>query len=164
MIKNRLVPIIAFFFFASFSAFATGNDTISTESGLKIVILENGTGSRPFEGDKCKIQLVATLLDGTPVESTYDAGMPFKFNLGDANVIPGLHEAIRMLNVGDKAVIIIPAHLAFGENGLLEDPNSNTYMIPPGATSKFEIDFLSAKTTKYSAPVQNQRTITSSAR
>ncbi len=164
MTTLKFIPIIALLLFTSLGTFAANGDTISTESGLKIVILENGNGSKPTDGDKCKIELVASLLDGTLIESTYDAGMPFKFNLGDINVIPGLHEALRMLNVGDKAVIIIPSHLAFGDNGLLEEGTTDTYMIPPGATSKFEIDFVSAKTTKYSAPVQQQRTITSSIR
>ncbi|MNR68011.1 putative FKBP-type peptidyl-prolyl cis-trans isomerase FkpA precursor [compost metagenome] len=50
-------------------------------------------------------------------------------------MIPGFIEGIEQLSFGDKAVIFIPSHLAYGETGA-------GGVIPPNANIIFEIQLL----------------------
>lgn len=122
--------------------FANGNegDTIQTATGLKIVILKHGKGNSFHDGDKIKVHFEAKLSNGEYVESTKMAGMAFRFLKGDQNVIEGWNEAFNYLREGDEALVIVPAHLGYGDVGLLEPGTSNNYMIPPGETAVFEIN------------------------
>lgn len=62
--------------------------------------------------------------------------VPIKADLGpDAPMIAGFKEGMQQLNVGDKATLFIPYHLAYGEAG-----NSG---IPPKTNLIFEVEILS---------------------
>jgi FKBP-type peptidyl-prolyl cis-trans isomerase len=57
------------------------------------------------------------LPDGRRFDSSRDRGKPFKFKLGNEQVIPGLDLGVAQLSIGERAKIIIPAHLAYGRQG-----------------------------------------------
>ena len=91
-------------------------DGIVTESGLKVVILEEGQGEYPETGDLVSVHYTGSLAyNGEVFDSSYDVGRPFEFPLGKGRVIPGWDEGIAKLNVGTKAKLIIPANLAYGD-------------------------------------------------
>ena len=60
---------------------------------------------------------LAQLPDGKQFDSSRDRGKPFKFKLGAEQVIPGLDEGVSQLSIGERAKIMIPPEMAYGERG-----------------------------------------------
>jgi FKBP-type peptidyl-prolyl cis-trans isomerase len=85
------------------------------ESGLIIIVEEEGTGPKPESGQTVVVHYTGTVLDGTVFDSSVERGNPFEFTLGRGQVIRGWDEGISKLNVGSKAKLIIPSHLAYGD-------------------------------------------------
>ena len=109
-------------------------DAITTESGLKYIILQEGVGDTPYPGQTVKVHYAGFLLNGTKFDSSYDRDKPFEFILG-GRVIPGWNEGIQLLKTGAKAKFMIPPDLAYGSSGA-------SGVIPPNATLIFEVKLL----------------------
>ena len=109
-------------------------DAITTESGLKYIVLNEGTGDTPYPGQMVKVHYAGFLLNGTKFDSSYDRNQPFEFIIG-GRVIAGWNEGIQLLNQGAKAKFIIPPNLAYG-------PRGAGGVIPPNATLIFEVELL----------------------
>jgi len=62
---------------------------------------------------------------------------PFKFNVGVGQVIPGWDQSVKMMHVGEKRRIVVPASLGYGDKGV--GP------IPGGASLYFEVELLETK-------------------
>ena len=110
-------------------------DVLTTESGLKYVMIEEGSGETPESGSMVQVHYTGALEDGTKFDSSYDRGEPIQFQLGVGQVIPGWDEGIGLLKVGGKAKLIIPPELAYGEQGA-------GGVIPPNATLLFDVELL----------------------
>jgi len=106
-----------------------------TNSGLKYKITKKGSGKNAIEGDKVKVHYKGKLLDDTVFDSSYQRNEPIEFQLGVGQVIPGWDEGVSLLSYGDKAILIIPPHLAYGASGA-------GGVIPPNATLVFEIELI----------------------
>lgn len=113
---------------------AEGNSMI-TDSGLEVIMLEEGSGAKPNSGDIVQVHYVGTLKDGTKFDSSRDRGEPFQFPLGQGRVIKGWDEGIALLNKGGKARLTIPPELGYGAQGAGN-------VIPPNATLIFEVELL----------------------
>jgi peptidylprolyl isomerase len=113
-------------------------DGVTTASGLKYVVVEEGTGATPKPGDLVKVHYTGTLEDGTKFDSSRDRGEPIEFVLGRGQVIPGWDEGIGLMKVGGKAKLIIPPDLAYGEQGA-------GGVIPPNATLNFDVELVAAE-------------------
>ncbi len=111
---------------------------VTTASGLKYEIVEEGTGELPQPGQLVRVHYTGTLEDGTKFDSSYDRKEPIEFILGHGQVIPGWDEGISLLKVGRKAKLIIPPELAYGARGA-------GGVIPPNATLKFDVELLAAE-------------------
>ena len=74
------------------------------------------------------------LLDGTIFDSSYDR-KPFQFTVGTSQVIPGWQKAIKQMQVGQTAFVVVPPEMAYGKKGLGD-------MVPPNATLVFKIQVL----------------------
>ncbi|CAA3007347.1 peptidyl-prolyl cis-trans isomerase FKBP62-like [Olea europaea subsp. europaea] len=106
-------------------------------NGLKKKLLKEGDGwEKPSSGDEVEVHYVGTLLDGTQFDSSRDRGTPFKFKLGQGQVIKGWDEGIKTMKKGEKALFTIPPELAYGESG-------SPPTIPSNATLQFEVELLS---------------------
>lgn len=106
-------------------------------SGLKKKLLNEGDGwEKPSSGDEVEVHYVGTLLDGTQFDSSRDRSTPFKFKLGQGQVIKGWDEGIKTMKKGEKALFTIPPELAYGESG-------SPPTIPSNATLQFEVELLS---------------------
>ncbi len=110
-----------------------GQDTITTKSGLKYIILKKGDGDQAYANRNVTVTYIGTFMDGSQFDGSAADG--FKFALGQGKVIKGWDEGIRLMSVGDKYKFIIPANLAYGERGY---PG----VIPPNATLIFEVELL----------------------
>ncbi len=109
-----------------------------TETGLRYVITEEGSGAKPQNGQTVQVNYAGWLLNGpyfdTSIESVareqglYQEGrpyQPFSFILGQGRVIKGWDEGIALLNVGSKARLYIPSSLGYGSRGSgIIKPNS----------------------------------------
>ena len=102
---------------------------------LKIEDITVGTGAEAVNGKKVTVNYLGSLTNGKKVESSYDRGTPFTFNLGAGQVIQGWDMGVAGMKVGGKRRLTIPANLGDGDRGAGSD-------IPPGATLVFEVELL----------------------
>ena len=110
-------------------------DYTKTDSGLEYVITEQGKGKLASRGDTVQVHYTGKFENGTKFDSSLDRNQPFVFQLGAGMVIGGWDEGFALLHEGDKAVLKIPSHLGYGENGIGN-------VIPPNATLIFEVELL----------------------
>jgi FKBP-type peptidyl-prolyl cis-trans isomerase FkpA len=103
---------------------------------LQYWIYEPGEGAQVKENDLAAISYTITLLDGTVCYETTDAN-PKMVHVGHDNVETGLHEALQLMHVGDKARVILPSHLAFGLTG-------DSGKIPQNASVVYDLHLISA--------------------
>ena len=118
-------------------------DTVTTTSGLKYIVLEKGNGEQAVTGKEVAVNYVGKLLDGSEFDNSYKRGKPIKFVLGEGKVIKGWDEGIALMHVGDKFRLIIPPDLGYGERGAGN-------VIPPNATLIFDTQLLSVSEPKLS--------------
>lgn len=111
------------------------DDYTTTDSGLMYYDFEEGTGDSPEEGQQVVVHYTGWLEDGTKFDSSLDRGTPFPFAVGVGQVITGWDEGVVTMKVGGKRQLVIPAELAYGDDGA-----GGT--IPPGATLIFEVELL----------------------
>lgn len=110
-------------------------DAITTPSGLKYVVVQEGTGdATPKVGDAITVHYTGKLLDGKKFDSSYDRGQPIDFPVGKGQVIQGWEEALLSMKKGEKRVLIIPSDLGYGPSG--RGP------IPPNATMVFDVELI----------------------
>ena len=112
---------------------ATEKGAKKTESGLILTEIKAGTGAAPKIDDKVKVHYHGTLLDGTVFDSSVERGEPVSFAL--KGVIPCWTEGLQLMKVGEKAKLVCPSELAYGDHGA--PPK-----IKPGATLVFEVELL----------------------
>ncbi|MFQ3575478.1 MAG: FKBP-type peptidyl-prolyl cis-trans isomerase [Cytophagales bacterium] len=116
-------------------------DTLKTNSGLVIVLKDKcqNVESKPKIGEKIKVHYTGTFENGQKFESSYDFGNPFKFELGKKEVIPAWDEAFLYLCENQKATLLVPSSLAYGEKGLLDPIDKSKFLIPPSSTLFYEV-------------------------
>jgi FKBP-type peptidyl-prolyl cis-trans isomerase FkpA len=102
-------------------------------SGLVIKTITPGTGPNPAATDRVKVHYHGTLIDGTVFDSSRDRGTPAEFPLN--GVIPCWTEGVQKMKVGEKAKLVCPSNIAYGDGG--RPPK-----IPGGATLVFEVELL----------------------
>ncbi|WP_297765768.1 peptidylprolyl isomerase [uncultured Muriicola sp.] len=135
---------------------AQKNSMEALPSGLKIIILNEGTGAKPKVGQKVLVNYAGYLEDGSMFDSNYeevakkykvynqdrkDGGgyEPFPMDYSpDARLIPGFKEGMMSMKVGDKIRVFIPPHLGYGQQG--------SGPIPPNANLVFDLEIVDLAT------------------
>lgn len=110
----------------------------TTDSGLKYAILYETDGEKPKDGQTVVVNYSGWLPDGKKFDSSYDRNQPFEFALGQGRVIAGWDEGIALLNKGEKAQLVIPPELGYGQRGAGN-------VIPPNATLIFDVELVDIK-------------------
>lgn len=103
-----------------------GKDTLTTASGLKYIIIQNGSGNTPVKGNTVKVDYTGYFTSGKIFDSSVERNSPFSFVLGEGNVIAGWDEGIALLKKGSKARLIIPYNLGYGEADFGTIPGKST--------------------------------------
>jgi len=104
-----------------------------TESGIVIRTITPGEGPNPTVDDVVKVNYESKFIDGTVYDSSPKTGPPAEFPV--KGVLPCWTEALQKMNKGEKAQIVCPSSVAYGDRGA--PPR-----IPPGATLNFELELL----------------------
>ncbi|MGB5463812.1 MAG: peptidylprolyl isomerase, partial [Aureibaculum sp.] len=104
-------------------------------SGLKIYFMNKGEGEQPAQGKKVKVNYAGYYTTGDLLDSNskslaqdfdkYDQRRdamggydPVEMDFSpDARLIPGFKEGLQQMKVGDKVMLFIPSHLAYGPQG-----------------------------------------------
>ena len=109
---------------------------IETASGLQYKVLTAGDGdAHPSGSSKVTVHYHGTLLDGTVFDSSVERNEPISFGLNQ--VIKGWTEGLKLMVVGEKTRLFIPANLGYG--------NSAVGKIPPGSLLIFDVELLAIK-------------------
>ena len=110
-----------------------GEPTV-TFSGLTIIDIEEGEGAEAVVTDTVTVHYTGWLDDGTTFDSSVPDGQPFTTPL--TRVIRGWTEGVPGMKPGGKRRLIIPADLAYGDQGQGD-------LIPPNANLTFDIELIS---------------------
>lgn len=108
----------------------------TTEKGVQVFVFQKGTSEKPTVGTEVLVDYAGFLPNGELFDSGIEA-IAKKFNKLDAQriamgayqplpfmygnkqgMIPGFIDGIEQLNYGDKALVFIPAELAYGSRGI----------------------------------------------
>lgn len=115
----------------------TGEE-ITTESGLKYIDIQEGSGQAAQAGSTVVVNYTGWLADGgTKFDSSLEREQPFSFPLGAGAVIAGWDEGVAGMKVGGKRRLIIPPDLGYGASG--------QGSIPPNATLIFDVELLDVR-------------------
>lgn len=105
---------------------------VTLPDGLQYQVLVAGTGSRPIATDSVRVDYVGKLMDGTVFDSSITRGKPLV--IGVSQVIKGWTEALKLMPVGSRWRLFIPASLGYG----IRQAGS----IPPNSVLIFDVDLL----------------------
>lgn len=108
-----------------------------TSSGLIFIEQSKGSGQKPNQGSKVKINYCMTLFSGDTVGSSKKDGAPLEFELGSGTMIQGFNEGVALMNQGSKVKLIVPFDLGYGKTTL---PNAPSY-----STLVFDVELLDVK-------------------
>ena len=163
-LKLIVTGVIALFIFVSLnvlsfppSAFAVGKataqatqpvspstipDSHTTPSGMTYIVMQHGNGRQPKAGEIVCVRLQSYGSNGVELERNSPNGDLFGVEMNDhGQWLPGLREALSHLQVGDKALVVLPPALIQGAY--------STHMaevgIPPNSSLVYFVDLVEVK-------------------
>jgi FKBP-type peptidyl-prolyl cis-trans isomerase FkpA len=98
------------------------------------------TAQKPQPGERVAYRMTGRLLDGTIFEGSAEQAVTKEFTIGKDPVPQGLERGIQLMNLGEKALLIIPSELAFG--------SAHMGKLPPYSTLLLEVELLEIKPKK----------------
>ncbi len=110
---------------------------IKTPSGLYYIKHNTTEGISPQTGNIVKVHYKGQLTNNKIFDQSYGK-KPFEFPLGKQKVIAGWDEGIALLRKGEKATLIVPYYLAYGDEGA-------GGVIGPKETLIFDVELLDVK-------------------
>ena len=88
---------------------------VKTATGIHYCIYDEGAGRQIEDGQKVIVEYVVTKINGDTLYTTEKK--IDQFTVSNSEKESGLHEAIKLLKPGSKAIIILPSHRAHGISG-----------------------------------------------
>lgn len=125
---------------------------LTTASGLRYVITQEGKGENAKAGQKVQVNYCGYLLNGKYFDCSTEAAAkehgvfsegrkPYLPLDGQQQLIPGMEEAIRLMNKGAKITVYIPSTLAYGNQRRSADIIENSILV-------FDMEMLDIEKTK----------------
>jgi FKBP-type peptidyl-prolyl cis-trans isomerase len=96
--------------------------------------LSSGSGEKPQANDQVKVHYTGKFLDGKVFDSSIPRNEPLSFTIGKGQMIKGFEIGVKLMQKGEKAVIVIPSALAYGARQRGE--------IPPFSPLVFELELV----------------------
>jgi FKBP-type peptidyl-prolyl cis-trans isomerase len=112
---------------------------VTLPSGLQYKVIKPGVGRKPKPTDRVSVHYRATLINGTEFSNSYLRGQPEILTVNE--VIPGLAEALTLMQEGAKWLLYIPPNLGYGDLGAGSQ-------IGPNASLIFDVELLSIQGNK----------------
>jgi FKBP-type peptidyl-prolyl cis-trans isomerase len=113
-------------------------EALDQRGNLKNMVIDDivvGEGDEAKIGDTVEVHYIGTLQDGQEFDASRKRGETFSFTLGEGKVIAGWEQGLLGMREGGKRILVIPAHLAYGDRAI--------GVIPAGATLIFSIELIS---------------------
>lgn len=102
-------------------------------NGIYMVLSKKGSGAKVEVGKIARINYKGSVINGMTFEDTWsEGGQPYNYMVGTSSFGEGFDKALLKMKVGDKAQIIVPSAMAFGERGI-------SGIIPPFSSLIFDI-------------------------
>jgi FKBP-type peptidyl-prolyl cis-trans isomerase FklB len=111
------------------------SDVVSLPSGVQYKIVKAGEGKTPTDADQIEVNYRGTVLDGTQFDAS-EAGKPATLKMGQ--LIAGWREALKLMPVGSKWQLFIPAKHGYGDRGV-------GTVIGPNAMLIFDVELVAIK-------------------
>jgi len=101
--------------------------------------IEVGDGAEAVAGNQVEVHYVGVAWsDGQQFDSSWDRNDPFRFGLGQGQVIAGWDQGVAGMRVGGRRRITIPPHFGYGAQGA-------GGVIKGGETLVFVVDLLDVR-------------------
>ena len=107
-------------------------DSLTRRDGVWIHDIQPGSSEPTQTGDRLTVHFVAFLTNGKIFSATN--ADPFKFVLGEGQVIDGWEQGLLGMKVGGRRQILVPAHLGYGAEG--------DGAVPPDAPLVFDVTLI----------------------
>ncbi len=116
----------------------SNKDTIRTKSGMKMLLINEGTGKKINKGNYVVWNFIGYIKDaqGNKIifDNTFNRNKPASFRPGSQKSLKGWEEAALLLKPGGKASLALSSALAYGEKEMQN--------IPKGATVYFDVEVM----------------------
>lgn len=96
--------------------------------------ISEGNGAKPQAKDQVKVHYTGKFLDGKVFDSSIPRNEPLSFTIGAGQMIKGFELGVKLMQKGEKAIIVIPSALAYGGRQRGE--------IPPYSPLVFELELV----------------------
>lgn len=96
--------------------------------------LSPGSGATPQAEDQVKVHYTGKFLNGKVFDSSIPRKEPLSFTIGKGQMIKGFEIGVKLMQKGEKAIIVIPSALAYGGRQRGE--------IPPYSPLVFELELV----------------------
>lgn len=83
-------------------------------SGLYVIKQKETEGKAVVAGSEVTVHYEGKFLNDNVFDSSYNRKKPISFVVGSGRVIKGWDEGLSTLKEGEKAILIIPSHLGYG--------------------------------------------------
>jgi FKBP-type peptidyl-prolyl cis-trans isomerase len=100
-------------------------------------LIQEGYGVAPPLGSTVTVHYTGRFENSSVFDSSVQRGTPFEFVLGQGQVIKGWDLGVATMKQGEKAILICPPHLGYGQR--------QVGPIPPNSTLYFEVELLGWK-------------------
>ena len=87
-------------------------------------------------GDRIELHYELFLNDGTPIDSSYDNGLPISLVLGAGALPAGIEEGVVGMRLFGRRKLVVPPELGYGEAGLPP-------LVPPGSVLRVYVELMS---------------------
>lgn len=108
---------------------------LTLASGMTVQELVITQGRAARVGDLVEVHYLASLPDGTTIDSTRERGQQAAITLGGNETLRGLEEGIVGLRVAGSRRLVLPPELAYG-------PGGNPPLVPAETAITIEVELL----------------------
>ncbi len=88
-----------------------------TNTGIRYIVLREGSGAVAKAGDRVLVLYVGRLLNGTVFDQATEKDKAFKLRIGRGEVIRAWDQILQQMKVGEKRLVVVPPELAYGTRG-----------------------------------------------